>query len=421
MKRILEAAKTVLIIVLFAGMLLLTAASLPADSIRNSPFLSAVLRPFGPALGLPQAELAYVEEAQPVMDAALPLMISVRNNAGRYTAMWDFRDLDGVFEEMGGLLGEALDTAGTLTEATHAQVLQAMSGFSVWFSYENSLPANMVAVWLDADPEQELPEASGFVLSVDGESVVLYLLKEDGYSRTDTKLSTERLMTLLENYRPDGTKVAFETDSVLHPLTLLPAEGSVVPEVQRYNPCTGRYLEEMATNFGFNPYGDSAYTDTAGNTYFSETNCSLRVTAEGYMTLRSTAAQRFRAQDAGDDALAEEARRLVELAVGDVMGDARLYMTGMERQGTMTTVTFDYVVSGIPVKTMRKHGAAVTFSGTSVTEMSMQLAAFTVLEQPCSVLPAAQAAAIMPEGSALRMRYLDDGALVSAGWWKAEE
>ncbi len=419
--KILEAAKTALIIVLLAGMLLLTAASLPAESVRNSPFLSAVLRPFGSALGLPQAELAYVEEAQPVMDAALPLMISVRNNAGRYTAMWDFRDLDRVFEEMGGLLGEALDTAGPLEEATHAQVLQALSGSGVWFSYENSLSADMIAVWLDAATERDLPEASGFVLSVDGSKVLLYLLKEDGYARGETELTTERLMTLLESYRPDGTKVAFETDSALHPLTLLPAEGSVVPEVQRHNPCTGRYLEKLATNFGFNPYGDSVYTDTAGNTYFSETNCSMRVTAEGYMTLRSTAAHRFRAQDAGADALAEEARRLVELAVGDVMGDARLYMTDMGWQGTTATVSFDYVVSGIPVKTRQKHGAVVTFSGTSVTEMSIQLAAFTVLEQPCSVLPATQAAAIMPEGSALRMRYLDDGTKVTAGWWKAED
>ncbi len=421
MKRILEAAKTVLIIILFVGMLLLTAASLPTDSVRNSLFLSTVLRPLGPALGLPQAELAYVEEAQPVMDAALPLMISVRNTAGRYTAMWDFRELDRIFEEMGGLLGEALDTAENLTEATHAQVLQALSGSGVWFSYENSLPANMVAVWLDADTEQQLPEANGFVLSVEDSGVVLYLLEEDGYSRAETKLSTERLMGLLENYRPDGTKIAFETDSALYPLTLLPAEGSTVPEVQRYNPCTGRYLETLATNFGFNPYGDSVYTDTAGDTYFSETNCSLRVTADGDMTLRSTAQQRFRAQDAGDDALAEEARRLVALAVGEVMEDARLYMTSMERQGTETTVTFDYAVSGIPVKSGEKSGASVTFSGTAVTEMNIRLAAFSVLEQPCSVLPATQAAAIMPEGSALRMRYLDDGSQVSAGWWKGEE
>ncbi len=420
MKKILEGAKSVLIVVLLAGMLLLTAASLPADNIRNSPFLSTVLRPFGTALGLPQAELAYVEEAQPVMDAALPLIISVRNNAGRYTAMWDFRALDKMFEEMGGLLGEALDTAGELTEATHAQVLQAMSGFSAWFSYENALPADMVAVWLDADMEQEMPEATGFVLSVDGPRVVLYLLEKDGYSRAETKLPVERLADILENYRPDGTRIAFETDSALHPLTVIPAEGSTVLEVERYNPCTGRYLETLATDFGFNPYGDSVYTDTAGDTYFSETNCSLRVTAEGDMTLRSAAAQRFQAQDAGDQALAEEARRLVELAVGDVMEDARLYMTGMERQGAVTTVTFDYVVSGIPVKTLQKNGASVTFSGTSVTEMHIRLAAFSVMEQPCSVLPAVQAAAIMPEGSALRMRYLDDGSLVSAGWWKEE-
>ncbi len=420
-RKIWEGIKTALIVLLFVAMLLLTAASLPAENVRKSPFLSGVLGPFGSMLGLPQAELTYVEEAQPVMDAALPLIISVRNDAGRYTAMWDFRELDRAFEEMGGLLGEAMDTAGIFEDSTHAQVLQALSGTGIWFSYGGVLPADMVAVWLDAAPEQEMPEASGYVLSVEDDKVVLYLMRDGGYAKAETRLPTERLLAVVESYRPDGTKFAFESDSALFPLSLLPEEGRVVLEVKRSNPCNGRFLEELATNFGFNPYGDSVYIDAAGDTYFSETNCSLRVTEDGYMVLRSTAAQRFQAADAGENGLVEEARRLVELAVGRVMGDARIYMTGLVRQGATTTVCFDYIVCGVPVKGRWEHSGQVTFSDASVTEMKLQLTSFSVLEQPCSVLPAQQAAAILPEGSSLRLRYLDDGSRVTAGWWKGND
>ena len=136
------------------------------------------------------------------------------------------------------------------------------------------------------------------------------------------------------------------------------------------------------------------------------------------MLLRSNAEQRFRASDDGEYALVEEARRLMELACGNISGDARVYMSGIERQGTDTTVSFNYIVSGIPVESRQGGGASVTFSGSVVTEMKVQLTSFESMEQTYAVLPAAQAAAILPEGSELCMRYLDDGTNVRAGWWK---
>ena len=52
-----EAGKTALIVVLVCSLILLFAASIPTDAIRSTPWLSTLLRPVAPMLGLPSAEL----------------------------------------------------------------------------------------------------------------------------------------------------------------------------------------------------------------------------------------------------------------------------------------------------------------------------------------------------------------------------
>lgn len=112
-RRVQELIKDVVIVVLAVSLIVLAVLSLPAQSIRKSPFLSSLLQPLASLLGLEQAELAYLEVKEPVMDAALPLAISVNTETGRSTAIWDFDALDSAFETLGGALGQALDTAQT--------------------------------------------------------------------------------------------------------------------------------------------------------------------------------------------------------------------------------------------------------------------------------------------------------------------
>ena len=62
------------------------------------------------------------------------------------------------------------------------------------------------------------------------------------------------------------------------------------------------------------------------------------------------------------------------------------------------------------------YGAEVRFSGTSIVQVRLVLRAYTLTTQTLSVLPPAQAAAILPEGSALRLVYSDTSAGITAGW-----
>ena len=245
-KRVWETVKTLLIVLLFLSLLLLTIAAMPMDMIRGTPWLSTVLQPMAPLLGLPEAELAYVEDAQPVLDAAQPLQISVLNSAGRYTAQWDFASLDLAYETLGGLLGQALDTAGEFTEVNPARLPQILSNPSVSFDYGFPLSASLLASWLEAPAEVGDIAGETYILSIENELVRLYILG-DQCLQTKTDISPDSLQSLLEQFRPDGSRYAFEAESHLTPLALIPGS---VPEIRAADSgslCDTRYIETLAT------------------------------------------------------------------------------------------------------------------------------------------------------------------------------
>ena len=415
-KQMIELGKSLLIVILIFTLLLLTFAAIPSDMLRGNPVLSGILQPFAPLLGLPQAELAYVEEVQPVSDAAQPLAISVSNSSGRYTARWDFTALDTAYETLGGMLGEALDTAQEFTAVRSGRVRTALVQPSVCFDFGFPLSAQLLASWLDAETDQTMPEGAMYILSLEEDQVALYLYGSGTY-RADTQLDPAAFLTLLDQFAEDGSRFAFETNSHLSDLTLIPGKDPTVLTAASANPCDNRYMEALATALGFNPYDETRYTDSSGVTWFSETNCSLQIASDGSVLLTSTAPERFLASGDSTDILVEEARALVELAVGDVIGDGRIYLSGVTQKEDTTVCTFDYVLGGIPVSCGEETAAAVTFTGRTVTEFRILAARFTLTGEPMKLLPHLQVSAIIPEGGSLTLTYERTGAgELSAGW-----
>ena len=419
-QRIWEAIKSVLIVVLLCSLLLLVAASLPSESIRNTPWLSTVLQPFGRILSLPQAELSYVETELPVMDAAQPLAISVRNHAGRTSFLWDFDSLDTGFETLGSLLAEAMDTAGEFRPASNQQIYDALSETSVYFSYESTVPVSMLAAWLDVNLQSAPEHASAAILAIGEEQVQLFLLDTNAAYTAQTQIDSDTLIMLLEAYRPDGSAFAFEQQPTLDPLTLLPPDNFSIYEATSENPCTGRFLEQLATTLGFNPYGDASYTNGQGDIFYSENNCSLTIRADGMLQLEAEQVPRFRAAGTGDTELVEEARRLLDLVTGTTLGSARLYLTDLTRTENETVCTFSYFLSGLPVETDRV-SAVVRFNGSYLSQMQVHLITYRLTTVAINLLPPNHAAAILPAGSRLAPAYGDNGTgLLTAGWKKPD-
>lgn len=414
--RILEIGKTILIVVLVCTLLLLFAASIPAETVRENHWLSQLLQPFAGLLGQPQAELTYVETALPVLDAAQPVVISVCNSAGRSTAMWDFAALDAAFETYGGLLGQALDTASVPEQVPQAQARQALTGTGVYFRYGWALPGTLLASWLGARPAVELPDADVYLLAAEKDGVALYLLG-DGSWRAGTDLSAQTLETLLEQVYPDGSRLALEADSHLDPLTILPPDNPAAAEVTASTPVDARYIESLANELGFNPYSETRFTDSDGVTYLNEGSSTLEISTAGALLLTCDGTGRFAAPVGNVPEQVELGRQLVELAAGSLPDTCRLYLSGLEQNGTETVCTFDYLISGMPVILPGRSAAVLTFSEVGLTRMEMQVYAFGETGTVLYPLPVAQAMAVLPKGAELALQYgIGADQSVTMGW-----
>lgn len=420
-RRIIELGKDVLIAILVVAILVLTVLALPTETLTATPWLSKLLRPFAGVLGLSQAELTYTEKAVPALDAAQPLTISLRNTAGRYSCRYDFSLLDSTYETLGSTLGQALDTAQELTQTTRTKLYTALEAPSAMLWYPAALPVEVLGTWLGVETQLAGCTAEILALSVQNETVRLYLVGEECWV-CDTQIAPDALLQTLDSFRPDGSRFAFEDTGGLYknvaPLSLISAENAVIYTAAAQNPCDSRFIMTLASTMGFNPYGDTSYTDASGNAFFTETDCALSVSSAGELRYENSADTRLSAPNDADESVIETARSLLELLCGDVMGSARLYLSSFTKTEDGAICCFDYMLSGIPVLQQgSEHAAYVRFTGSTITELTLRIKTYTLLSQPAAVMPAAQTAAIVKSGTLLRICYDDAGTgELSAGW-----
>lgn len=423
-RRIIEFLKDILIVILVIAILALTILALPTQTIASSPFLSKLVTPFAGVLGIDQAELVYTETAVPALDAAQPLVISIRNSAGRYSCQYDFAALDGLYESLGGTLAQALETASQPSDTTQAKLYAAARGVSALLCYPAQLPCEVLGAWLGVEVLQNGEQSDIFVLSAqEGPTLRLYLYGET-CRVLETQVPAEPFVQLLDSYRPDGGLFAFEDESGLYahvgPFSIISADTPKIIRAASVNPCESRFVTALVTELGFNPYGDAGYTDSAGNAFFSETACWLRISADGTLEYESNGDNRFSAASISAQDRIEAARGLLEQIGGDVIGSARLYLTSYRLTEQGATCEFDYVLEGVPVAQHGKGAAAtVTFTGRTITALNLRIRTYTLGAETYSLIPPAQAAAIVPEGTTLRIFYDDVGGEMAAGW-KAE-
>lgn len=414
-ERLIESLKNIAIVLLSCTLLLLILFVIPTSSIEDRPWLAELLQPVAPLLGLSEAELTQVAQAEPVRDAARPIAISIMTNGGRHTAMWDRNALDLTFERFAPHLGSALDLTGQFAYASAEQVRSALSDHSVYLRYAAPLPAGLIASWLGASLEAAVGDVDTCILSAAGDTVQLYLLGPTASYCADTGIEPEELRALLQTFTPDGSAFAFETDYDLSPLDLLPGNAPAVPAITASDPCDSRYIDALATTMGFNPYGESRYTDDRGNVRFSETGASLEIAAGGKITYRGES-RRFTADSDQPEALVETARQLTDLIFADVPGEGRLYLTSFCQDAQTTVCRFNYVLAGIPLS-MAEDAVSITFTENTVTEAVVQVYSFTGSGKTVYPLPIPQAAAMLPKGGTLEMGYcINTDLTLSAGW-----
>lgn len=419
-RRLLEIGKDLLIAALVLVNLTLAIMCLPSKTLTQTKWLAGALRPFAGLFGLNEAELTYTAPAtgSTIVGAAQPLIITLSTEAGRQSAQYDFAALDELYGQYGSLLAQALESAETPQTCTRTEFYAALRGTGAAFCFPGAISPSVLGAWLNVRAP-EGGQAQWYVLAQEEDGVTLYLAGEQ-FSAAKTALPAQSLTAQLETAVPDGSFFAFEAGqepyAALDGLSLISAQSAQVSTGQSANPCDARFISALAAQIGINPYGDARFVDNDGTTSFTETNLSLRVSAQGQILLQVLQADpRVQSASLDERDRIEAARSLLSSLTGDDYGDARVYLQSYTADGTQAVCTFGYYLSG--VEAAAGSGIEIRFDGTQITRASVLYRRFTLDLQPAALLPAAQAAACLPRGGTLRLLYAENaGGELAVGW-----
>lgn len=407
-----ETCKTIMIILLLLSVVLL---SLTAIQYSGGDGLSGIMQTLTGKASVPPKKT----EDPTFTDAALPTAITAVGPAGRISYLGQFAALDDAFAALGGQLAAALDTAGDSTELTRSAFLQKALEAELCFYYPGSVPLTVLAQWLDATGDDLTGSGRIFCLHR-SENAVELLVEADGTCRSmTTEIDGAAFSAALETLGADGSFLAAEGGDGydhLDPLTVINPTFTDVHVVRASNPDES-FPKNAATALGFNPYGDSVYSDGSSTTY-TDSDATLRIGADGVLTLENSGqSRRFTAAGSGDDQRIELVRSLTETIAADRLGDSRLYFTELTTDGQTTTIQFSCFVEGMEV--LRVDGPAVeaVFQGSVLTELTLRLRTYAVTSESMALLPPRQAAAIAPAGTTLLPGYADVGdSTLQANW-----
>lgn len=408
-----ETCKSIIIFLLLVSVVLL---SLTVVQYSGGDGLSSVMQTLTGKAAVPPKKA----EDPNFTDAALPIAITAVGPAGRISYQSQFTALDDAFAALGGQLAAALDTAGESTELTRGVFVQEAIEAELSFYYPGAVPLSVLAQWLDATGDGLTGSGRVFCLRRDGDTVDLLVEADGTYRSMATELDGETFSAALETLGADGSFLAAEGgDGYKHldPLSVICPDNTDVPTVRASNPVNEDFPKQAASALGFNPYGDSVYRDDSSTTY-TDSDASLRIGADGVLTLENTGqSRRFIADGSGDDQRIELVRSLTETIAADHLGDSRLYFTELTAEGQTATIRFSCYVEGMEV--LRADGPAVeaVFQGSVLTELTLRLRTYGVTSESTALLPPQQAAAIAPAGTVLRSGYADVGdSTLQANW-----
>lgn len=423
-RRAIELAKDVLIVLLTCSALWLVTRSQIMSSING------LLQEETPAGGTHETQGGTRADARPLrIVASLP----GETRTGRCALQYDQVAVDGLFQQVVGLLVETLSSAGAPEEVTRSQWEQALTTPpSLCLDFQGEIPLTVLSGWLAGEEMDNTATVRRLVLTVWDKSVALYYQdRNDGsYYRCLSEVAngqhlTEALVSLQDN----GAYYAFESGQYdwLDPDTLL-TDSVPTPDVyQVKNPLSGDQsaLEQIMTaldlpvnSSSFYSVGDERVARIGGDNLRLSGNGVVEYHAEEGSSLFTAAAQ---PEDATLFQVVEACRKLAAATVGSSAGQARLYFSGVRESEEGLEVSFNYCLNGIPVRL--EDGAAAWFQVENgrITRFVLRYRSYTDSGETSVVLPIPQAAAAMEamglEGEELLLVYSDNGGeTVSASW-----
>lgn len=406
--RALEVIKTALIVVLAAGAVFLGAKT----GLFNEFFASATrsLRPQPPAAA---------DELTRKVEACRPLTVVVTGESGlRCSVRYSDAALDEVYEKLENALGEALGSASEPRAVPESELLDALGDAGVFFDYSVPLPLSVLSGWLGSEMLRvNDAEASRLALTGGGETVVLWYVSEDGsVRRCETASASVALRRLIADYQPNGAQFAFELPAYadLDRLSVITPGEVLIPAVSVSVPSASEAESDLLTAFGLELYVGNSYPEADGTVVYVGDGETLRIYPGGEAVYRRTEPPPYAPMTPGE--AIEIAGRAARASAGALCGEARVYLTGVEKNAPGYTVTFGYTVGGVRVG--GTEAASIEVYGGAVSQAKITLRSYAMGEE-VDLLPEPQAAAIAQEklpGGKLAPVYVDGGAGLVPAW-----
>ena len=271
------------------------------------------------------------------------------------------------------------------------------------------------------------------LLSLDGEDTATLYLQDtrQGVYRFSTAVSASSVKDYLESQ--DGGNADFarslgEEYASLSPYTLVFDSVSARRELSAANALSDYPSEELLRRAEFNPHTKDRYVESSGTEVVIEGQRKLYLHTDGMLSYSGGAAEdgslfAVAAADAAHISRAElcaAARGLIGALTQGRIGDAALFLSGIESDDDGATVFFDYMAGGTPIRFADgSHAAEVRIEGQSITAFSLRLRRYTLTERDSLLLPLALSRAIAQRypGCELTVAYIDSyDDSVGASW-----
>ena len=342
---------------------------------------------------------------------------------------------DDGFETVGSFLGEAIGSAHSVSSVSEDAFLAALDSSGIYFAFACGVPLEVLSARLGVQPPTTRQlDVYRCLLSVDGtDSAMLYL--QDAETRSVYRFSTAVSSSSVKEYleAQEGGSVDFarslgEEYASLSPYTLVFDSVSARAGLSAANVLSDYSSEELLRRAEFNPHTKDRYVESSGTEVVVEGQRKLYLHTDGTLSYSGGTAEEgslfaVAAADAAHVSRAEfctAARSLIGTLTQGRIGDAALFLSGIETDDAGAAVFFDYMVNGTPVRFADGvHAAEVRIEGQSITGFSLRLRRYTLTERESLLLPLTLSRAIARRypGCELTVAYVDSyGESVSASW-----
>ena len=380
---------------------------------------------------------------------AWPVRMVISNWNGetmvRYGVQYDRAECEAQFQPVASLLRETLSSLGVAQVVSAREIQWALEeNSSIYFDLLGEVPLSVLSGWLTGSEgvHSQNGTVRRLILTAEGKNVFLYykdLMTGVYYMRTTEVVSVEQVHAVTDAVVGNGAQFAFEAEGYeyLDGYTLLLPEPPV-PEVYiASNPVEGEQQAEMLeqnTNLGkllrALSFPDNSYFYSGIDQVIRSGNDTLRISRQGMVRYNAAEGENSRYQvdsPTGQPTIyqvAEGCRRLAADSLGELAGEARLYLKEIRQIQTGWRVEFGYCLDGANVL-VGDAGYAAHFvvEGDQITQFAMQLRSYTKAGEQNIVLPEQQALAAMQalgqRGSELMLSYHDQGGSRIGAVWTA--